>query len=65
MLEHLKSLTNKDKLDEDYNNFNLDIERATEKELNRLREEINTLKEKANKISTELLSLSSNEEKRS
>jgi hypothetical protein len=47
-------LANKDKLDEDYSNFNLDIERATEKELSRLREEINALKEKAKKISEEL-----------
>ena len=58
-------MTYKDKLDEDYNTFNLYIERATEKELNRLREEINALNEKANKISEELLSHSSNEEKRS
>jgi Ser-tRNA(Ala) deacylase AlaX len=58
-------LTNKDKLDEDFNKFNLDIEQATEKELNRLYEEINALKEKADKISVELLSPSSNEEKRS
>ena len=58
-------MTNKDKLDEDYNKFNLYIEKATEKELNRLHEEINALSEKAKKISEELLSHSSNEEKRS
>ena len=58
-------MTNKDKLDEDFNKFNLDIEQATEKEMNRLREEINALKEKAYKMSEELLSASSNEEKRS
>ena len=58
-------MTNKDKLDEDFNKFNLDIEQATEKEMNRLREEINALKEKACKMSEELLSHSSNEEKRS
>jgi hypothetical protein len=57
-------LTNKDKLDEDYNKFNLYIERATEKELNRLHDEINALNEKAIKISEELLNHSSNEEKR-
>jgi uncharacterized protein Yka (UPF0111/DUF47 family) len=60
-----KSLTNKDKLDEDFNNFNLDIERATEKELNRIRQEINALKDKADKMSEALLSPLSNEEKRS
>jgi hypothetical protein len=58
-------LTNNDKLDEDFNKFNVDIERAAEKELIRLHEEINALKEKADKISEELLSPSSNEEKRS
>ena len=58
-------MTNKDKLDEDFNKFNLDIEQVTEKEMNKIREEINALKEKANKMSEELLSPSSNEEKRS
>jgi hypothetical protein len=58
-------LTNKDKIDEDFNKFNLDIEQATEREMNRLREEINALKEKAYKMSEELLNASSNEEKRS
>jgi cell division protein FtsB len=52
-------------LDEDFIKFNLNIERAAEKELDRLREEINTLKEKANKMNETLLSHSSNEEKRS
>jgi hypothetical protein len=58
-------LTNENRLDGDFKEFNLDIERLTEKELNRLHEEINTLKEKANMISEELLNYSSNEEKRS
>jgi hypothetical protein len=58
-------LTNKDKLDKDFNNFNIDIERAKERELNRIREEINALKDKANKMSEVLLSPLSNEEKRS
>ena len=58
-------MTNKDKLDEDFNKFNLDIEQATEREMNRLHEEINALKEKAYKINEELLSPSSNEKKRS
>jgi hypothetical protein len=59
------SLTNENRLDGDFKEFNLNIERATQKELNRLHEEINTLKEKANMISEELLNYSSNEEKRS
>ncbi len=58
-------MTNNDKLDEDFKKFNLDIEQAAEKELNRIREEINALKEKANKMSEELLRPFSNEEKRS
>ena len=58
-------MTNKDKLDEDFNKFNLDIEMATEQEMNRLHEEINALKEKADKMSEELLGPPSNEEKRS
>ena len=58
-------MTNKDKLDEDFKRFNLGIEQVTEKEMSRLHEEINLLKEKACKISEELLSPASNEEKRS
>ena len=58
-------MTNKDKLDEDFNKFNLDIEMATEQEMNRLHEEINALKEKAYNMSEKLLSPLSNEEKRS
>jgi len=58
-------LTNENRLDGDFKEFNLDIERLTEKELNRVREEINALKEKANRISDMLLNYSSNEEKRS
>jgi uncharacterized protein YdcH (DUF465 family) len=57
-------LTSKNKLDQDFNDFNQDIERASEKELTRLREEINDLKDKANKISEVILSLLSNREKR-
>ena len=56
-------MTNKDKLDEDFKKFNRDIELATEKELNRIREEIDAVKEKANKIGKELSSPFSNEEK--
>jgi hypothetical protein len=58
-------LTYKDKLDEDFIKFNLNIERAAEKELDRLREEINKLKEKANKMNEAMSNHSSNEEKRS
>jgi hypothetical protein len=58
------SLTNKGKLDEDFDNFILDIERTAEKELNRIHEEINALKAKANKMSEVVLSPLSNEEKR-
>ena len=58
-------MTSKDKLDEDFNKFNLDIEQSTKRELDRLWEEINALKEKAHKLGEELLSASSNEEKRS
>jgi cell division protein FtsB len=57
-------LISKDKLDQDFNKFNQDIEWASEKELTRLHEEIKRLKEKANKISEELLSPLSNEQKR-
>jgi hypothetical protein len=57
------SLTNSDKLDEDFKKFNMDIEEVTEKELNRIRDEINALKEKANNTSEELLRPFSNEKK--
>jgi hypothetical protein len=42
---------NKDKLDEDFNKFNQNIEQETEKELNKLHEDINMLKEKVDKMS--------------
>jgi hypothetical protein len=57
-------LANNDKLSEDFQSFNEDIERATEKELSRLREEINALKDKAKKISEELEPSPSNEDKK-
>jgi hypothetical protein len=59
-----QNLTNQSKLDEDFQKFNLNIERAAEVELTRLRNEINALKEKANKMSEELLSPLSDEAKR-
>jgi uncharacterized protein YdcH (DUF465 family) len=55
-------LTSKNKLDQDFNDFNQDIERASEKELTRLHKEINDLKDKANKIS-EVIALSPIERK--
>ena len=58
-------MTDENILDGDFKEFILNIERATQKELNRLHEELNTLKEKVNMISEELLNYSSNEEKRS
>ena len=57
-------MINKEKLEEDFDKFNLNVEMATEKEMNRLHQEINALKEKADKMSEEMLSLSSHEEKR-
>jgi hypothetical protein len=51
-------LTNKEKLDQDFDNFNLDIERETEKEMTRIREEINSLKDKANKARDRILGTS-------
>jgi hypothetical protein len=53
-----KPLTYKEKLDKDFDNFNLDIERETEKEMTRIREEINSLKNKANKASDRILGTS-------
>ena len=57
-------MTDKSKLDEDFDKFNLKIERAAEAEIARLRGEIDALKEKANKMSEELLSPLSDEAKR-
>jgi hypothetical protein len=54
-------LSNKDKLEEDFKKLNQDIEHAVEKEMKRLIEEINVLREKANKMSEELSSPSSDE----
>ncbi len=56
-------MTNGYKLDEDFKKFNIDIEQAVEKELNRVRDEINTLTEKAKKMSEELSRPFSNEKK--
>ena len=40
----------KDKIDQDFQSFNLDIERTTEREIMNIREEIRALKEKAAEI---------------
>jgi hypothetical protein len=57
-------LTIKDKLDQDFDNFNQEIERVSEKELTRIREEINALKDKAHRMSKVLLDPIHDEEKR-
>jgi hypothetical protein len=56
-------LTNNDKLDQDFNNFNQDIKQVSEKELTRIREEFNALKDKANTMSKVLLDPIHDEEK--
>ncbi len=43
-------MTNKDKIDEDYKNFTLDIEHAVERDLAQIREESNALKRKADEV---------------
>jgi len=48
----------KDKIDQDFQNFNLDIERVTEREIMNVRDEIKALKEKAAEISGSLEPLS-------
>jgi hypothetical protein len=50
-----KPLTNQEKLDQDFNNSNIEIERASEKELTRIREEITSLKDRTNKMSDLIL----------
>jgi len=50
----VSKLTKNDNLDEDFKNFNLDIERATKREIAKVRDEIKALKEKAAKVSEEL-----------
>ena len=53
-----------DKIDQDFQDFNLDLEQATQREIMNVRDEINALKEKAAEISEELGTALSNEEKR-
>ncbi len=56
-------MTNGYKLDEDFKKFNMDIEQAVEKELNKVRDEISALTEKAKRMSEELSRPFSNEKK--
>lgn len=53
-------MSKKDKLEEDYQNFNLNIERIAAEEIKKIREKANTIKEEANKIG-EAVELSLNE----
>ncbi|MGD0644764.1 MAG: hypothetical protein ABSA75_07655 [Candidatus Bathyarchaeia archaeon] len=53
-------MSKKDKLEQDYKNFNMNIERAAEREIKEIREEINAVREEARKIS-EAVELSINE----
>jgi len=56
-------MAKKDKLDEDFKNFNLDIERVAEQEKEKIREETKTLKEEAKKMGEAVeLSINSREE---
>jgi polyhydroxyalkanoate synthesis regulator phasin len=48
----------KDKIDQDFQNFNSDLEHATEREIMNVRDEITALKEKVAKISVSLEQLS-------
>jgi len=43
-----------DKIDQDFQNFNLDLEQATEREIMNVRDEIKALKEKVTEISVSL-----------
>jgi hypothetical protein len=43
-------LAQNDKLEEDYKNFNLNIERLAQAEIEKIRQATNTLKEEARKI---------------
>ena len=53
-------MSKKDKLEEDYQNFNLNIERIAAEEIKKIREKANAIKEEANKIG-EAVELSLNE----
>jgi hypothetical protein len=55
----------KDKLDQDFNNFNLDIERKAEEEIQKIRSDVNALKEQAAKMGEALMNPSVVSEKSS
>ena len=54
-------MSKKEKLEKDYQNFNLNIERIAEEEIKKIREKANAIKEEASKIG-EAVELSLNEE---
>jgi hypothetical protein len=56
----VKKLSNKEKLEKDYETFNLKIERMAKEEIEKIREKANAIKAEANKIG-EAVELSLNE----
>ena len=57
-------MSTKDKLEKDYKKYNLNIERAAEREIKKIQEETIALKEEARKIGEAVeLSLKTNEQK--
>jgi len=57
-------MSTKEKLEEDYKKFNLNIERIAEREIKKIQEETIALKEEASKIGEAVeLSLKTNEQK--
>ena len=54
-------MSNKEKLEKDYQNFNLNIEHLAEEEIKEIREKVNAVKEEAKKIG-ETVELSLNKE---
>ena len=56
-------MSKKEKLEKDYQNFNLNIERIAEEEIKQIREKANAIKEEASKIG-ESVELALNEEEK-
>ena len=54
-------MSKKEKLEKDYQNFNLNIERMAEEEIKKIREKANAIKEEASRIG-EAVELSINKE---
>jgi hypothetical protein len=54
-------MSKKEKLEKDYQNFNLNIERIAEEEIKKIREKANAIKKEASKMG-EAVELSLNEE---